>query len=240
MRGLSIGTNTPWLKRLRMLLRPTMIAAFFDVDYTVLNASSSVLYVQYMRRQGRLGHLDMLRVGWYVLLYRTMIVDFARVIAQVARTAAGESEAETRAFCNRWFHDVVVQHVSEDARQRIAHHRAQGHRPVLLSAATQYVNHPLAAHLGLGDDFLCTRLEAQNGVLTGRLIEPACYGAGKLYWAERFAAEQGVNLTASYFYSDGYSDLPVLQAVGHPVAVNPDTRLRRRAQRAGWPILAFR
>jgi len=219
---------------------PTTIAAFFDVDYTLLNASSSLLYVKYMRRQGRLGLLDMLRVGWYVILYRTAMVDFGQVIAQMARAAAGESEVETRAFCDRWFCEVVVQHISEDARQRIEHHQALGHRPVLLSAATQYVNRPLAEHLGLGDDFLCTRLEAQDGFLTGRLIEPACYGAGKLYWARQFAAEQAIDLDASYFYTDSHSDLPMLCAVGHPIAVNPDVRLRQHARRAGWPILNFR
>jgi len=215
------------------------VAAFFDVDYTVLNASSSLLYVRYMRRHGRLGFMDMLRVGWYVILYRTAIVDFAKIIAQLAQAAAGESEPELRAFCDRWFHEMVLEHVSEDARQCIERHRAQGHRPVLLSAATQYVNRPLAEHLGLGDDFLCTWLEARDGILSGRLIEPACYGQGKLYWARRFAAERGLDLGASYFYTDSHSDLPMLCAVGHPVAVNPDARLRRHAQRVGWPVLAF-
>lgn len=216
------------------------VAAFFDVDYTVLNASSSLLYVRYLQRQGQLGHLEMLRVAWYVLLYRTAIVDFSDVIAHLARSAAGESEVETRDFGDRWFSEVVLQHVSEDARQRIHFHRQQGHRPVLLSAAAQYVNRPLAEHLGLGDDFICTRLEAQNGVLTGRLVEPACYGPGKIYWAKRFAAEQGIDLAASYFYTDSYSDIPMLRVVGHPVAVNPDARLRRVARRAGWPVLTFR
>lgn len=222
-----------------MTSHPT-VAAFFDVDYTVLNASSSVLYVKHMRHHGHLGPLDMLRVGWYVLLYRTEIIDFAKVIAQLARSAAGESAPEMRAFCDRWFHQVVVQYVSEDARQRIAYHRAQGHRPVLLSAATQYVNRPLAEHLGLGDDFLCTRLEVTDGILTGQLIEPACYGTGKIHWARQFAAEQGIDLTASFFYTDSHSDLPMLRIVGHPVAVNPDRRLRRLAQKIGWPILTFR
>lgn len=222
-----------------MTSHPT-VATFFDVDYTVLNASSSVLYVKYMRRHGRLGPLDMLRVGWYVILYRTAIVDFARTIAQVARTVAGESERETQSFCDRWFREVVVQYISEKACQRIEHHRQQGHRPVLLSAATQYVVRPLAEYLGLGDDFLCTRLEAKNGLLTGRLIEPACYGAGKLHWARQFAAKQGIDLGASYFYTDSHSDLAMLLAVGHPIAVNPDVRLRRYAQRENWPILTFR
>ena len=222
-----------------MTSQPT-ISAFFDVDFTVLNASSSVLYVRHMRRHGRMGPLDLLRVGWYVVLYRTAMVDFARVIAQVARTVAGESEPEIRAFCDRWFREAVAGYVSEDARRRIEYHRAQGHRPVLLSAATQYVNRPLAEHLGLGEDFLCTRLESRDGVLTGRLIEPACYGPGKVHWAKQFAVEQGIDLGASYFYTDSYSDLPMLHAVGHPVTVNPDARLRRHAQRAGWPIVTFR
>jgi HAD superfamily hydrolase (TIGR01490 family) len=216
------------------------IAAFFDVDYTILNASSSLLYVRYMRHHGRLRALDMLHVGWYVVLYRTAMVDFAKVIAQLAHAAAGQSESETRAFCDRWFREMVRGYVSQDARQRIELHRAQGHRPVLLSAATQYVNRPLAEHLGLGDDFLCTWLETNDGVLTGRLIEPACYGAGKLHWARQFAAEQGIDLAASYFYTDSYSDLPMLHAVGHPIVVNPDARLRRHAQRIGWPIMLFR
>jgi HAD superfamily hydrolase (TIGR01490 family) len=179
-------------------------------------------------------------VGWYVLLYRTAIVDFGDVIAQLARSAAGEGDLEMRAFCDLWFRDDVLRYVSEEARRRIERHRAQGHRPVLLSAATQYVNRPLAEHLGLGDDFLCTRLETRNGRLTGRLVEPACYGTGKVHWAKRFAAEQGVDLSSSYFYTDSYSDLPMLRAVGHPVAVNPDARLRRHARRAGWPVLTFR
>ncbi|UCC62365.1 MAG: hypothetical protein JSV36_16555, partial [Anaerolineae bacterium] len=76
---------------------PPTVAAFFDVDYTVLNASYSLLYVRYMRRRGRLGLLDMMRVGWHVILYRTAIVDFAKVIAQLAWAVAGESEPELRA-----------------------------------------------------------------------------------------------------------------------------------------------
>jgi phosphoserine phosphatase len=64
-----------------------------------------------------------------------------------------------------------------------------------------------------------------------------CYGRGKAYWAERFAAEHGVDLTRSYFYTDSITDLPVLDRVGHPRVVHPDPRLRRLAQRRGWQVL---
>jgi phosphoserine phosphatase len=86
---------------------------------------------------------------------------------------------------------------------------------------------------------MCTRLEAQDGRLTGRVVPPVCVGTGKIVWAERFAAEHDVDLSASFFYTDSISDLPLLERVGHPVAVNPDPRLRRLAAARGWPVERF-
>jgi phosphoserine phosphatase len=82
-------------------------------------------------------------------------------------------------------------------------------------------------------------LEREDGRLTGRVTPPVCYGQGKVVWAERFAAEHDVDLDAGYFYTDSISDLPLLERVGHPVAVNPDPRLRRLADKRGWPIEQF-
>ena len=71
-------------------------------------------------------------------------------------------------------------------------------------------------------------------------MRPVCYGAGKTYWAERFAAAEGLDLARSYFYTDSITDLPVLERVGEPRVVNPDPRLRRAAMRRGWPVLQLR
>jgi len=106
---------------------------------------------------------------------------------------------------------------------------------VVLSAASVYVVKPLAERLNI-PDYLCTYLEVKDGRFTGRLVEPVCFGPGKLLLAEEFAARNSIDLGQSYFYSDGYEDLPMLERVGHPVAVNPDRRLRRLAERRGWPI----
>ena len=97
----------------------------------------------------------------------------------------------------------------------------------------------MAAYLGFPGQYLCTFLQSEDGRLTGAIEPPACYGTGKVVWARRFAAEHGVDLGASYFYTDSISDLPLLEQVGHPVAVNPDPRLRRLATRRGWPIQMF-
>jgi putative phosphoserine phosphatase/1-acylglycerol-3-phosphate O-acyltransferase len=110
---------------------------------------------------------------------------------------------------------------------------------VLLTSATRYLAGPLAADLGI-DHMLVTQLTVENGRFTGEAVRPVCYGEGKTYWAERFAAAHGIDLARSYFYTDSITDLPVLERVGEPRIVNPDPRLGRLAARRGWPIFRFR
>jgi HAD superfamily hydrolase (TIGR01490 family) len=161
------------------------------------------------------------------------------LIPKLLSQAAGDDEREMRRLCDRWFVEDVVPHLTERGTQQVAYHKAQGHILALVSASTQYVVEPMAAYLGFAGQFVCTHLESEDGVLTGKIIPPPCYGPGKVVWAERFAAEYDVDLSASFFYTDSVSDLPLLERVGHPVAVNPDPRLRRLAQKRGWPLLKF-
>jgi putative phosphoserine phosphatase/1-acylglycerol-3-phosphate O-acyltransferase len=115
-------------------------------------------------------------------------------------------------------------------------HRAAGHLTALLTSATRYVADPLAAELGVPHVRVST-LVVRDGLFSGEAVRPLCYGRGKVYWAERFAAEHDVDLGSSWFYSDSITDLPVLELVGHPVVVHPDPRLRRIAQQRAWPVL---
>jgi HAD superfamily hydrolase (TIGR01490 family) len=120
----------------------------------------------------------------------------------------------------------------------VARHRAAGDLLAVLSSSSQYASEPLAGHLGI-PHVLCTRLQAEAGVFTGGVDGPVCFGRGKVRVAEAFAREHDVDLSASWFYTDSYSDLPMLERVGHPVAVNPDFRLRRHARARGWPVLQW-
>ena len=85
-----------------------------------------------------------------------------------------------------------------------------------------------------------TQIEVQGGKFTGRIHAPVCYGTGKVHWAEQFAAEKQIDLSQSWFYTDSYSDLPMLRRVGRRVVINPDPRLRRYARRAGWTVEEWR
>jgi phosphoserine phosphatase len=104
----------------------------------------------------------------------------------------------------------------------------------MLTGSTQYAAEAVSAGVGI-EHTLCSRLEVVDGRFTGRLAE-RCFGVHKVTLAERFAADHGIDLGRSAFYSDSYNDLPMLERVGTPVAVNPDQRLRRHARRAGWRI----
>ena len=98
---------------------------------------------------------------------------------------------------------------------------------------------PLAREFGIAH-VIASELAVDNGCLTGKLALPLCYGVGKLTRCQAFATELGVSLAHATFYTDSISDLPLLEAVGRPVAVNPDRRLRRLATRRGWPVETWR
>ncbi len=149
---------------------------------------------------------------------------------------AGQREEEVAAFCERWYHEEVRRFLVPEVRDLLEWHRSQGQRPVLISSSTVYLAAPLAAELGV-EDLLVTRLEVVEGRFTGRAVAPLCYGRGKVHWAERFAAEEGIDLGASFFYTDSVTDVPLLERVGQPRVVNPDRLLRREARRRGWPVL---
>ena len=128
--------------------------------------------------------------------------------------------------------------VYPEAARLIAEHLAKGHVVAIVSGSLRFLVEPLAEALGV-KHVLCTELEVQGGVLTGRCIEPICLEDGKIYWLQGFIARHRIDLARSWFYTDSITDLPVLELVGHPVATNPDPMLYRTANRRGWPVRFF-
>jgi HAD superfamily hydrolase (TIGR01490 family) len=216
----------------------TTTIAFFDMDRTILTDSSGLLYVRYLWRSGGTNRRSMFRAYWYAALYKLGLFDYPSVAAKLASTISDGSEAESRAFCQRWFDDLAIHYVADGAVQRINEQRNQGHLVTIISASTPYVVGPVATYLGI-DEYLCTHLEVSHGRFTGRIIQPPCFGPGKVIWAERHAHQHDADLRDAHFYSDSYTDRDLLQMVGHPVAVNPDPRLKLLASRLDWPIERF-
>jgi HAD superfamily hydrolase (TIGR01490 family) len=218
-------------------MRP--VAALFDMDKTLLDASSGPLYARYLFRTGKIGRRELLRVVWWSLLSRLGLLDLQNLIPRLLIASTGDDEGQVLHLSDEWFAQDVLPHLTERGRQRVAEHQASGHVVAIVSASTQYAVGPLADYLGIPGQYVCTHLESRDGKLTGRVVPPVCFGEGKVVWAERFAVEYGVDLAASTFYTDSISDRPLLERVAHPVAVNPDLRLRRLARKRGWPIERF-
>lgn len=213
-----------------------MIGAFFDLDGTLLAVNSARLWMHRERREGRLTRLQVARALLYFGLFRFGLINMEAAVRKGLETVRGLPEATVRAWTLDWFHKEVTPHVAPGARPAIEDHRRQGHLLVLLTSSTPYESEAACEHFGL-DAYLSTRYAICDGRFTGDFERPLCYGPGKVSLASRFAAERGVDLARSYFYTDSISDLPMLDCVGNPRVVNPDPRLRRVARRRGWQAL---
>jgi HAD superfamily hydrolase (TIGR01490 family) len=214
------------------------VAAFFDMDLTLLSVNSAQLWLRYLWRKGELTPIDALRSASWLLRYKLALLDMAEISRKGLRGLAGRREDDLANEVADWYLREVKQHIYDDARALIEHHRAQGHRLVLLTGSSPYISRPITAELAL-DHYLCTHLEVRDGLFTGHTVEPVCYGHGKLQQAQAWADKEGFDLDLAWFYTDSYTDLPMLRRVGHPVATNPDPRLARLARREHIPTRHF-
>jgi HAD superfamily hydrolase (TIGR01490 family) len=211
--------------------------AFFDLDRTVLCANSGSLWV---RRELALGHISRwqaLQASAWLARYHLGLAAMEDAVTRAITHLKGLPEAALRLRSETFYETEVRLLVRPGAREAIAAHRAKGHRLALLTSSMSYLAERVQQELAF-DASLSNRFEVDAaGLYTGRTVGAVCFGAGKLSHAQAYARAQGVELSACTFYTDSYSDLPVLTAVGTPVAVNPDRRLAREARRRGWPIL---
>jgi HAD superfamily hydrolase (TIGR01490 family) len=212
------------------------IAAFFDIDGTLISKNSGPLYMKFLRQRGEIRRRDALRTIYFYLRYRLNLLDIDRAVERSSNWIRGRLEDEIVEHCRVWYRDMVRQYLVPSVVRRVHEHKQRGHLVAVLSSTSRYLAEPLAADVGI-DHLLVSRLVVENGRFTGDAHRPICYGRGKIYWARRFAAEHAVDLSQSFFYTDSVTDLPMLEIVGHPQVVNPDPMLRRLARRRGWTVL---
>jgi HAD superfamily hydrolase (TIGR01490 family) len=211
-----------------------MKAAFFDMDNTLLRGDSGMAWTRFLYRRGELPSRMVAKAVYWSTLYKLAMLDMESVFTKLCLDLRGDSEAEMIAKCEIWYREDIAPLVAPAALVAIEHHRAAGDVVVLATGSTAYAARPVARGVGI-DHVLATELEVDEGKFTGK-PRTLCFGRHKVTLAESWAAAHGIDLSASYFYSDSYNDLPMLERVGTAVAINPDTRLRRHAKRNGWRI----
>lgn len=211
-------------------------AAFFDLDRTFIEVNSGMLYAKYEYQRGQISLFQLMKASVWVGLYHLSLVDMERAFATAVSHYRGEPADDLVAITEEFFHEHVVPNVQPGAEAALQRHRGNNHPVVLLTASSPYLSQ-LVTRRWEFDDWIANQFPTDDrGCLRGTFEEPFCYGEGKVERAERWAGDRSVDLDTSYFYTDSYSDLPMLERVGNPRVVNPDPRLRRTARRRGWPI----
>jgi HAD superfamily hydrolase (TIGR01490 family) len=219
---------------------PPGAAAFFDLDKTIIAGSSALAFSRPFRRRGLISRRALLRSGYAQLLIMLSGADAATMEAlrrRITALCAGWEVAQIREIVAETLHEIVEPLVYAEATELIAEHRAHGDEVVVLSASGLEVVEPIAALVG-ADRCVATRMTVRGGRYTGEM-DVYLYGEAKAQAARDVAAARGYRLADCRAYSDSITDLPLLEAVGHPTAVNPDKALRRVAEQRGWPILTF-
>ncbi len=209
--------------------------AFFDVDKTILSVNSANLWLRRELREGTISRFQMIRASFWVGLYHLGYVRMEHVIDAAVAYLEGKSEREVIERTLRFYEEEVAATVKPLAKAAIEAHRAQGDLVFLLTSSSNYLSAPLSDLLQV-DGFLANRFEVDGGRFTGKAVQPLCFGAGKIAHAQTIADKVGVALDTCAFYTDSISDLPLMELVKTPVAVDPDARLRRAATKRGWRI----
>ncbi|MPZ00695.1 MAG: HAD-IB family hydrolase [Actinophytocola sp.] len=218
----------------------TGVAAFFDLDKTIIASSSALAFSKPLLKQGLINRKAALKSAYAQLMFSIAGADAQqteRLRSQISALCVGWDVAQVSALVNETLHDVVDPLIYAEAAELIAAHKAEGDDVIVLSATGEEVVTPVAEMLG-ADLSVSTRMEVVDGKYSGE-VQFYCFGEEKARAAQQLAAAHDYDLSRCSAYSDSSTDLPLLEAVGRPCAVNPDKQLRKIAQERGWPVLTF-
>jgi HAD superfamily hydrolase (TIGR01490 family) len=215
-------------------------AAFFDLDRTLIRRSSVLALAPSFRSRGLISRLDLARSALWQLLFVTRGASAERVRSAAEdgmKILAGFSVEEMQTLVGDAMEPVLRPLVYAEPLRLVQHHKERGEQVYVVSATLQEIVEHIADDLGF-DGAIGSTCEIVDGRYTGKSLR-AAHGDGKADALRALAANADLDLAASTAYSDSYSDVPFLEAVGHPVAVNPDRRLRKIARARGWPTVRF-
>ena len=214
--------------------------AIFDLDKTIINTSASMAYGRPLAERGLIGTPEVLRMmvhlGNYMLTTHTEENMQATKHALLGMVRDREEEA-LRSVAQDALQEVITPYIYAEARTLLEEHREQGHRIAIVTASPSVMVKPIANELGV-DHLIATELEVKDGLFTGEVLH-FNKGTSKVERIRELVEAEGYDLENSFAYSDSFTDLPMLQLVGNPTAVNPDRPLRKYALEHNWPILRF-
>ncbi len=215
------------------------VGAFFDLDGTLVAGFTGVIMTRDRLRRGQMGvgeFIGMVQAGLNHQLGRS---EFEDLIGKGARMLRGSSLGDIDELAERLFVQKIIGRIYPEMRELVRAHMERGHTVVLSSSALTVQVEPVARFLGIGNVLSNKFQTDENGLITGEVTRPIIWGPGKARAVQAFAAENGVDLSKSYFYADGDEDVALMYLVGNPRPTNPAGKLAAVAAKRGWPVLRF-
>lgn len=215
-------------------------AAFFDLDKTIIAKSSALAFSRPFYQGGLINRRAVLRSAYAQFVFLVGGADhdqMEKMREYLSSLTRGWNVQQVREIVAETLHNLIDPIIYDEAASLIEQHHAAGRDVVIVSSSGSEVVEPIGQLLG-ADHVIATRLQVEDGCYTGE-IEYYAYAENKAAAIRELARTEGYELAESYAYSDSSTDLPLLEAVGHPSAVNPDRALRKEAQAREWPVLVF-
>jgi len=213
-----------------------MPLAIFDLDHTLLDGDTEVLWVDYLAERGVMSDGDIAEAERFFADYEAGRLDIAELQRFMLRPMADVDPDELQRLRDDYFGAKIEPLVRDWMLARIDWHRDRGDTVLVMSATSDLITEPVVAALGV-DTLLATQGEKRDGRYTGEIAGTPCFRDGKVIRLDEWMVPHGHNLAGSWFYSDSHNDLPLLEAVENAVAVTPDTDLARIAASRGWIIM---
>ena len=209
--------------------------AFFDLDHTILNTSSGKIMGIAALREGIIKRQKFVQGLFWTLGNKFGLIEGDTILTRLAEWMKDHPEQYIIDWTTQVFNEVMKYTIRSEAIKEIEYHRNNNAHLVILSASASFICRPVLEFLGL-DDLICTDLHVVNNRFSGQSIGDICFGEEKLIRSKSFIKESNYSLDNAFFYTDSFTDLPMLEAVGNPMAVTPDRKLAATARSRGWQI----
>ena len=216
------------------------IAAFFDFDETLLEVESGRLGIQWLRDRSLVPFGYILKILVANFFYQRRLLSDERMVKIMLTYYRRKLLVDFQKGADDFYKAYLKPHLAPGVLSRVHYHKTEGHLLVLISGSVRYLLEPVVRDLEF-DHLLCTDLEVdKNGLMTGKPAGLVCVDRHKKTLTLKLAQQLELDLDKSYAYGNHHSDLPLLETVGHPHAVEPNSILEKIAHQRSWPILGYR
>jgi len=217
-----------------------MPLAIFDLDNTLIAGDSDDLWGQYLIDKGlRDAHNFGKQNAAYYQDYLDGRLDIQAFLNFQLQILAEHPKHQLKQWREDYINQLIKPKILPKAQQLIEQKRQTGHDLLIITATNRFITQPIAELLNI-DQLIAPEVEQKNGQYTGKTYGIPSFGQGKVTRLQTWLKQQQKNLKNSYFYSDSHNDIPLLQQVTHPIAVDPDTKLQNHAKTHGWDIISLR